>query len=91
MRKKWEYSYNPMMEDYLMKYIKKIVLGIKSVLVTFIYKLMYRNLLCIGWLNSIRGKLHIEIFASGNNNRKIPYVARAVIFEMYRECTTNYR
>lgn len=48
-----------------MKYLKKIVLGTKSIFIKLKYKLGYRNALCIGWLNSIHGKLCIEILGFG--------------------------
>lgn len=71
-----------------MKYLKKLVLGTKSIFVKLKYKMVYRKALCIGWLNSIRGKLYIEILDSGKIVVGKFLMARG---PLYLKCTENAR
>lgn len=69
-----------------MKNLKKIALGTKSIFVKLKYKLIYRNALCIGWQNSIRGKLYIEILGSGKIVVGKYLMARG---PLYLKCSEN--
>lgn len=68
------------------KRLNKIKLGIKSVLITCKYKLQYGDALKMGWMNSIRGKLHIEMNTSSNMVIGKFLMSRG---PLYLKCTDN--